>query len=110
MPTPAKPSGAAAEAARARSKRSRRVNGASQQVGGTSLAAPLFTAAWARIESSHNNSLGFAAPLIYAAYARSRTPFHDITSGSNGSYTGHAGYDYPTGLGSFDIQLLNAGL
>ena len=86
------------------------VNGASQQVGGTSLAAPLFTAAWARIESSHNNALGFAAPLVYAAYGRSKTPFHDVTSGSNGAYVGKVGWDYPTGFGSFDIQLLNAGL
>jgi len=86
------------------------VNGSSEQVGGTSLAAPLFTASWARIESSHSNSLSFAAPLIYAAYGKSKTPFHDVTSGSNGSYSGKVGWDYPTGFGSFDIQLLNAGL
>lgn len=86
------------------------VNGSSAQIGGTSLAAPLFTGAWARIESSHGNALGFAAPLIYAAYGRSHTPFHDVTSGSNGSYVGKAGWDYPTGFGSFDIQLLNGAL
>ncbi|MCK9383529.1 MAG: hypothetical protein M0Q15_02665 [Nevskia sp.] len=86
------------------------VNGASAQIGGTSLSAPLFTGAWARIESSHGNALGFAAPLIYAAYGRSHTPFHDVTSGSNGSYVGKAGWDYPTGFGSFDIQLLNGAL
>jgi pseudomonalisin/xanthomonalisin len=86
------------------------VDGSSEQYGGTSLAAPLFTASWARIESSHSNSLGFAAPLIYAAYGKSKTPFHDVTSGSNGAYTAKAGWDYPTGFGSFDIQLLNAAL
>lgn len=86
------------------------VDGSSAQYGGTSLAAPLFTAAWARIESSHSNSLGFAAPLIYAAYGKSKTPFHDVTSGSNGAYTAKTGWDYPTGFGSFDIQLLNAAL
>lgn len=86
------------------------VDGSSAQYGGTSLAAPLFTAAWARIESSHSNSLGFAAPLIYAAYGKSKTPFHDVTSGSNGAYSAKVGWDYPTGFGSFDIQLLNAAL
>jgi pseudomonalisin/xanthomonalisin len=86
------------------------VDGSSAQYGGTSLAAPLFTASWARIESSHSNSLGFAAPLIYAAYGKSKTPFHDVTSGSNGAYTAKAGWDYPTGFGSFDIQLLNGAL
>jgi pseudomonalisin/xanthomonalisin len=86
------------------------VDGSSAQYGGTSLAAPLFTASWARIESSHSNSLGFAAPLIYAAYGKSKTPFHDVTSGSNGAYTAKTGWDYPTGFGSFDIQLLNAAL
>ncbi len=86
------------------------VSGKSTQIGGTSLAAPLFTGAWARIESSHSNALGFAAPLIYSAYGKSKTPFHDVTSGSNGAYVGKVGWDYPTGFGSFDIQALNAAL
>jgi hypothetical protein len=34
--------------------------------------------------------------------------FHDILTGSNGSYTALPGYDYTTGLGSFDIGVMNA--
>jgi subtilase family serine protease len=81
-------------------------DGISENVGGTSLATPL----WAGMSAdwNHNNaaagrpSIGFAAPLIYAlandptTYARD---FHDVTSGNNGFQAG-TGWDQATGWGS----------
>ncbi|WP_211254959.1 S53 family peptidase [Nevskia soli] len=98
------------------------VSGSSLQVGGTSLAAPLSTGTWARVESAHGNSLAFAAPIIYAA-ASTPGAFHDVTSGCNSGsglqallsallgqkdYCAAAGYDNATGLGTFDIARFNA--
>jgi pseudomonalisin/xanthomonalisin len=90
------------------------IQGWDYEVGGTSLATPLSTGTWARVEAAHGNSLGFAAPFIYAAAAdKSAGAFHDITSGSNavgllglfglGGYTAKAGYDEVTGWGTFDV-------
>lgn len=70
--------------------------------GGTSLSAPLFVGAWARLETANKNGMGFAAPAIYS-YA-SRFPFHDVTTGNNGYYSAATGWDNTTGWGSFDIQ------
>ncbi|MDB5977188.1 MAG: hypothetical protein JWR07_3948 [Nevskia sp.] len=88
------------------------VNGASAQIGGTSLSAPLSTGTWARVQSSHGNSLGFAAPLLYAAAGKTPTPYHDVTSGNNGlpllgGYSAKAGFDETTGWGTFDIASFN---
>jgi subtilase family serine protease len=96
------------------------VSGSSLQVGGTSLAAPLSTGTWARVESAHSNSLGFAAPVIYAA----ASTFHDVTAGCNSGanaldallsalllqkdYCAGVGYDETTGLGTFDIAKFSA--
>ena len=88
-------------------------NGSTVQVGGTSLAAPLSTGTWARVQSSHSNTLTFAAPLIYAAVGKTPVPYHDVTSGSNGSgllgggYSAKAGYDEVTGWGSFEVANFN---
>ena len=90
------------------------VSGSSTQIGGTSLAAPLSTGTWARVESSHSGSLGFAAPLIYAAVGKTPVPYHDVTSGSNGSgllgggYSAKVGYDEVTGWGTFNVANFNA--
>lgn len=89
--------------------------------GGTSLASPLAAGVFARLQSTHGNRLGFAAPLFYknfsthAAGALNAGPppwqpdggFRDIVSGSNGLYAAAPGYDYTTGLGSFDIAVMN---
>jgi subtilase family serine protease len=79
------------------------VNGVSNQIGGTSLSAPLFTGFWARIQSMNNDGLAFPDPAIYAAAAKNAAAFHDVTSGSNGSYSAKAGWDYTTGWGSLDV-------
>jgi xanthomonalisin len=89
------------------------INGqANQQVGGTSLASPLFVGIWARIESANNNSLGLPTQNMYTYFPKDATPLHDVTSGNNG-YSGHgynaaAGYDNTTGWGSLDITKFNA--
>jgi len=38
------------------------------EVGGTSLSSPLAMGVWARLQTQHNNSLGFAAPVFYGVY------------------------------------------
>ncbi|MFZ0798714.1 MAG: S53 family peptidase [Terriglobales bacterium] len=87
------------------------VDGTATLVGGTSLSSPLSMGAWARIETSHKNKLGFAAPLIYQLANGGPTPsspyFNDVILGGNGLYTALPGYDYVTGLGSWDIYVIN---
>jgi pseudomonalisin len=88
------------------------VDGASELIGGTSLSSPLAMGAWARIETSHNNKLGFAAPLIYqmanGGPTASSPDFNDVVIGGNGLFTALPGYDYVTGLGSWDIEKINS--
>lgn len=79
------------------------VNGTSSQIGGTSLAAPLFTGFWARVQSMNNNTLAFPASAIYQKAAANPTMFHDVTSGSNGGYTAKTGWDYASGYGSLNV-------
>jgi pseudomonalisin len=87
------------------------VDGTATLVGGTSLSSPLAMGAWARIETSHKNKLGFAGPLIYQLANGGPTPsspdFNDVIIGGNGLYTALPGYDYVTGLGSWDILKIN---
>jgi subtilase family serine protease len=82
------------------------VDGRQQQIGGTSLAAPLFSGLWARVIAAHGTDVGFAAPLIYGL---SSSVFHDVTQGNNGGYSATSGWDYPTGFGSMKIaDVVNA--
>jgi len=83
------------------------VNGGTQQIGGTSLAAPIFSGIWARMLAARGMSLGFAAPLIYQLPS---SAFHDVTSGSNGGESAHSGWDYTTGFGSMIIANVASGL
>lgn len=90
-------------------------------IGGTSEASPLAMGVYARMLSSHA-TLGFAGPVLYHNYQKyepnetlvqgpppteSYGGFHDIISGVNGTYSAAPGYDYTTGLGTFDITGLN---
>lgn len=77
-----------------------------ETVGGTSLSSPLALGVWARLETSHNNGLGFAPPLLYQAYQSKG--FHDITLGDNGPYVATPGWDFTTGLGTFDVTQMNS--
>lgn len=84
------------------------VNGGTSQIGGTSLAAPLFTGFWARIESANGNNINSPAPSIYKYFKANPSLYHDVTSGSNGAYSAAKGWDYTTGWGSLNIANLNA--
>ena len=79
------------------------VNGATEQIGGTSLAAPLFTGFWARVQSMNNNSLSFPSSNLYARAAANPGMFHDVVSGKNGGYSAAAGWDYASGYGSLNV-------
>jgi hypothetical protein len=70
--------------------------------------------AYARIQTAHGNTLGFAGPLIYELSSGSAPGpgqtilyFNDVTAGPNGVYEATPGWDYVTGLGSWDILALN---
>ncbi|HEV2689538.1 MAG TPA: S53 family peptidase [Bryobacteraceae bacterium] len=86
-------------------------NGTTSLVGGTSLSSPLAMGSWARIESAHHNKLGFAGPLIYqlanGAPTLSSPYFNDVILGSNGFFSALPGWDYTTGLGTFDIFVVS---
>lgn len=81
-----------------------------EQVGGTSLSAPLSTGAWTRVWSYFGDPTYFFAPYIYAFVPEYPTAWgHDVTSGCNGkntsrSYCATTGWDYTTGFGSWNIH------
>jgi subtilase family serine protease len=82
------------------------VRGQALTVGGTSMAAPMFSGSYARAQTASGNRLGFAAPLLYRIAEDVPTAFHDITAGFNGEYAAAPGFDQITGWGSPDIGLL----
>jgi xanthomonalisin len=88
------------------------IQGQTYQIGGTSLASPIFVGIWARILSANNNTLGLPTQNMYAHFPSDATPLHDVTSGNNGysgnGYTAKAGYDNATGWGSLDIAKFNS--
>jgi subtilase family serine protease len=83
------------------------VSGSQEVVGGTSLSSPLSMGSWSRIQCAHKGKLGFAGPLIYqlanGAPTLTSPYFNDVILGANGVYTALPGWDYTTGLGSWDI-------
>src|SRR5208282_4477327 len=75
------------------------------EYGGTSFAAPMWAGylALANQQAAANgDTIGFINPIIYPAALGSSyaTLFHDITSGSCGTYSAVTGYDLCTGWGS----------
>ncbi|MFY9949051.1 MAG: protease pro-enzyme activation domain-containing protein [Candidatus Sulfotelmatobacter sp.] len=73
--------------------------------GGTSFAAPMWAGylALANQQAAANgDTIGYINPIIYPAALTSSygTYFHDITSGSCGTYSGITGFDLCTGWGS----------
>ncbi len=84
------------------------------EYGGTSFAAPMWAGYIAlvnqQLAANSQPPIGFLNPTIYAqnvtsAYA---ADFHDITSGTSGSYSAVTGYDLVTGWGSPNAGLLAA--
>lgn len=88
------------------------IQGQTYQIGGTSLASPIFVGIWARILSANSNTLGLPTQNMYAHFPSDATPLHDVTSGNNGyngyGYAAKAGFDNTTGWGSLDIAKFNS--
>jgi pseudomonalisin/xanthomonalisin len=80
------------------------VNGVHVQMGGTALAAPIFTGLWARLASGFDNQAGFAGSWLYQMGQRHPSAFRDITQGENGAFNATAGWDYVSGWGSLDTE------
>jgi subtilase family serine protease len=78
------------------------VGGQPEGIGGTSLSSPLALGVWARLQTAHHNGLGFASDALYAAGGTAA--FHDIVAGDVGPYPATPGWDYATGLGTFDVR------
>jgi len=79
---------------------------AANQLGGTSFAAPMWAGflALANQQAAANGAtpVGFINPVIYAQNLTNRyaTDFHDIASGTSGSFSALPGYDLVTGWGT----------
>jgi kumamolisin len=80
--------------------------------GGTSCAAPMWSGFTALHDASANSKAGNINPKLYSIAAGSgyASDFHDITSGSNGSFRAGKGYDEVTGLGSYNGANLTTAL
>jgi kumamolisin len=84
------------------------------EYGGTSFAAPMWAGYIALVNqqlvSNGQPTIGFINPTIYAQNVTSSygTNFHDITSGTSGSYSAVPGYDLVTGWGTSNTGLINA--
>jgi subtilase family serine protease len=83
--------------------------------GGTSFAAPMWAGYIALVNqqlvANGKSTIGFINPSVYAIGVSSSygTDFHDITSGTSGSYSAVTGYDLVTGWGSPNgANLINA--
>lgn len=76
------------------------------EYGGTSFAAPMWAAYIAlvnqQLAANGAAPIGFVNPAIYSIGTGStyNSAFHDITSGTSGSYSAVVGYDLVTGWGS----------
>ncbi len=70
--------------------------------GGTSFAAPMWAGYIALADQQEGKGLGFIDPAVYSIGLGSSftTDFHDITSGTSGSYSAVVDYDLVTGWGS----------
>jgi kumamolisin len=83
--------------------------------GGTSFAAPMWAGYIALVNQQLANGgkgpIGFINPTIYAQNASASTyaaDFHDIKSGTSGSFSAVTGFDLVTGWGSPNAGLIDA--
>jgi pseudomonalisin len=94
------------------------VDGNVSLVGGTSAGAPSWAGVIALLnQTGHPSGAGVANYRLYALaqkqYATAAAgPFHDIVSGNNGAggiagFAAGAGYDFGTGIGTPDVDLLS---
>jgi kumamolisin len=84
------------------------------EYGGTSFAAPMWAGYIAlvnqQLAANGQGTIGFINPTIYQQNVGSQyaTDFHDIASGTSGSYSAVTGYDLVTGWGSPNSGLIAA--
>ncbi len=84
------------------------------EYGGTSFAAPMWAGYIAlvnqQLAANGKPTIGFLNPTIYSQNVTSSygADFHDITSGTSGSYSAVTGYDLVTGWGSPNTGLISA--
>jgi len=84
------------------------------EYGGTSFAAPMWAGYIALVNqqlvANGEPTIGFINPTIYAQNVTSSysADFHDISSGTSGSFSAVSGYDLVTGWGSPNAGLINA--
>jgi subtilase family serine protease len=77
--------------------------------GGTSFVAPQLNGITALIGQKINGRVGLLNFPLYqlarrpASYTSAHAPLHDITAGDNWFYSGVAGYDAATGVGTLDV-------
>ncbi|AAT42772.1 S8 family serine peptidase [Picrophilus oshimae] len=78
------------------------VNGNAEAVGGTSVATPIWAGIIALMDQYMNRSMGFINPVLYQISNTKlyTNAFTQITSGTNGFYNAHAGWNPVTGLGT----------
>jgi subtilase family serine protease len=82
--------------------------------GGTSFATPMWAGYIALVNqqlvANGSKPIGFLNPTIYQQNVTSQyaSDFHDITSGTSGSYSAVTGYDLVTGWGSPNAGLIAA--
>jgi kumamolisin len=82
--------------------------------GGTSFVAPQLAAITALFDQNVNHRIGSLNPILYGlaasgqAYAGSKAPLNQITSGDNWFYSGSKGYNPGSGLGTIDVANLAA--
>jgi kumamolisin len=85
------------------------VDGQSMVIGGTSAVSPLWSGLIALLNQKLGKPVGFLLPALYALSSSTKA-FHDITQGSNGSFSAGPGWDACTGLGSPSGENLFAAL
>ncbi len=85
------------------------VDGSGMVIGGTSAVAPLWSGLIALLNEKLGKPVGFLQPALYKLGASTKA-FHDITQGSNGSFSAAPGWDACTGLGSPSGETLLAAL
>ncbi len=84
------------------------------EYGGTSFAAPMWAGYIAlvnqQLATNGDSTIGFLNPTIYPQNVTSSygSDFHDITSGTSGSYSAVTGFDLVTGWGSPNAGLIAA--
>jgi hypothetical protein len=81
------------------------------QVGGTSLATPLWAGMIAianqgRVLAGEGTLNGPTSQILPMLYNFPSSDFNDVTLGNNGTYSAGPGYDLPTGLGTPNANLL----